>query len=171
MRSRTSSSLQRFTSLLVICSLLFAFAVFPLGSGVFAQSKSATGAIAPAGFASIFSNRVGKLLSSVLSSQRGSGSPGLNEIASVGLQYYLTLRNSVFSPVPPTPTDNVVVSDSFASTDGVELSQHVGEVGASWAQPSYSHNSKDYIFSNRVTHEAVGYRNMYYASGEPQSDC
>jgi len=69
------------------------------------------------------------------------------------------------------PNQIVVVRDSFTAADGVELSQHVGELGASWAQPSYSHNSKDYIYSNRVTHEVTGYRNIYYASGQPQSSC
>jgi hypothetical protein len=63
------------------------------------------------------------------------------------------------------------VQDSFTSSDGVELSLHVGEVGATWTQPSYAHNSKDYIYGNRVTHEANSSRNIYYASALPPSDC
>jgi hypothetical protein len=63
------------------------------------------------------------------------------------------------------------VRDSFTATDGMELSQHLGELGAAWAQPWYSRNSKNYIFGNRVTHEAAFYRNLYYASGQPQANC
>ena len=62
----------------------------------------------------------------------------------------------------------VFVSDSFTASDATQLGQHVGEIGATWAQPGYSQNSKDYIYSSRLTHETVGYQNIYYASGVPQ---
>lgn len=65
-----------------------------------------------------------------------------------------------------------IINDTFTDTDGKELSQHVGEVGATYTMPSqYAAGSFMVINTNRLTKDASSQAAVYYASGVPSPDC
>ena len=79
------------------------------------------------------------------------------------------------SPTPnptPTPANQIaVVRDSFTSADGLELGLHIGELGAVWSQPWYSHNSKDYILQQSRNTRSHPLSQSLLCGWQPQADC